>query len=118
MLNIYSIDTVRKMPSASLDSDVKYQKLIQTNQDLCSSKNKNDSNNNNNSHNKSNCKLFDNILESLIWLTENKDKNLLAQISHKNELVYTKERQKTNVLITGSLYLVGLALKVLNYKTD
>ena len=98
------------MPSASLDSDEKYEKLLLSYLNLCSSK-KNDS------YNKSNCKLFDNILESLIWLTEHKDKNLLEQ-QQENLSNFNDEKQKTNVLITGSLYLVGLALKVLNFKTD
>ena len=118
------------MPSASLDCDEKYMKLLESYQDLCVSKN-NDKNNNEHTSNKSSCKLFDNILESLIWLTENKDKNLLSQILSKNsqhttaskanlsECIEEKKREKkTNVLITGSLYLVGLTLKVLNFKTD
>ena len=99
------------MPSASLDSDEKYEKLLLSYLNLCSSK-KNDS------YNKSNCKLFDNILESLIWLTEHKDKNLLEQQQQENLSNFNDEKQKTNVLITGSLYLVGLALKVLKFKTD
>jgi folylpolyglutamate synthase/dihydropteroate synthase len=101
------------MPSASLDSDEKYEKLLLSYLNLCSSK-KNDS------YNKSNCKLFDNILESLIWLTEHKDKNLLEQQQQQQENLsnFNDEKQKTNVLITGSLYLVGLALKVLKFKTD
>ncbi len=97
------------MPSASLDSDEKYEKLLLSYLNLCSSK-KNDS------YNKSNCKLFDNILESLIWLTEHKDKNLLEQQQSLSN--FNDEKQKTNVLITGSLYLVGLALKVLKFETD
>ncbi len=122
------------MPSASLDCDEKYTKLLKSYQELCLSKN-NDKNNNDilcatkeHSANKSSCKLFDNILESLIWLTENKDKNLLSQIQSENSQHTTanlsecieKENQekKTNVLITGSLYLVGLTLKVLNFNTD
>ncbi len=100
------------MPSASLDSDEKYEKLLLSYLNLCSSK-KNDS------YNKSNCKLFDNILESLIWLTEHKDKNLLEQQQQQQSLSnFNDEKQKTNVLITGSLYLVGLALKVLKFETD
>ena len=109
MLFFFLLDTLRLMPSASLDSDEKYEKLLQSYLNLCSPK-KNDS------YNKSNCKLFDNILDSLIWLTEHKDKNLLEQ--QKNLSNFNDENQKTNVLITGSLYLVGLALKVLKFKTD
>ena len=45
------------------------------------------------------CKYFSNIEDSLEWLTNSK-------------------RQKTNILVTGSLYLVGLVLKVLNYEID
>lgn len=118
------------MPSASLDSDDKYTRLLQLYQDLYANKFKSashrvestskDTNNNNN--NKSNCKLFDNILESLIWLTEQQDKNLLAQLTSQDNLdrlVNTSESHSSriNVLITGSLYLVGLSLKVLNFKT-
>lgn len=139
------------MPSASLDCDEKYTKLLNSYQDLCLSKIKSNNNNDRNNNdilattisNKSSCKLFDNILESLIWLTENKDKNLLSQILSSNNSqqhstadyfssVYIEEnkevdeeeeknnqqQKKTNVLITGSLYLVGLTLKVLNFKTD
>ena len=114
------------MPSVALDNDAKYQNLL----DLCieMSKEKNGENA------RSNFKIFGNILEALNWLTESKDATLTMQLDNDfsaysmqqshletvlsgkniNESMNTSE--KINVLITGSLYLVGLSLKVLNYK--
>ena len=43
-------------------------------------------------------RIFDNIKDSLVWLSESTD------------------NRHVNVLITGSLYLVGLSLEVLNFK--
>lgn len=101
------------MPSATLDTDNKYQKLMETYQQLKSERNSNI---------KADCKLFDNILESLLWLTECKD-NQLNKYHHTNHTTNNIESngakdRKINVLITGSLYLVGLSLKVLNFKID
>ena len=45
------------------------------------------------------CKYFSNIEDSLEWLSNS-------------------STQKTNILVTGSLYLVGLVLKVLSYEID
>ena len=49
-------------------------------------------------------KIFSNIFDSLNWLTKDNNSN--------------NGDEKINVLITGSLYLVGLSLKVLEYKID
>ncbi len=107
------------MPTAALDTDLKYHQMLK----LCLEM-----------HKKKNaqikCQIFENVLEGLNWATESKDQILMNQVtsrqsaysSYGNEEVSTKplvdqqNGQKTNVLITGSLYLVGLALKVLNYK--
>lgn len=77
------------------------------------------------------CKVFGNILDSLDWLTQNQDGLLANQLKHSKPAMFLEEHQlttsssisdnfpqKTNVLITGSLYLVGLSLKVLNFKID
>ena len=103
------------MPSASLDSDEKYKKLLQLYQDLYSSKYKQQDKNN-----KSTCKLFDNIFDSLIWLTQSQDKNFLSKLNEPvSSYSFSNTNQpQINVLVTGSLYLVGLTLKVLNFKTD
>jgi hypothetical protein len=72
-------------------------------------------------------RIFENIFDSLVWLTEHKDAGLINQIflndnlncvknSTLNHSNFTQEDKHINVLITGSLYLVGLALEVLNFK--
>ena len=72
-------------------------------------------------------KIFENIFDSLFWLTNYKDNILLNQYKLNSTLVnpneelinenqFQNEKIHTNVLITGSLYLVGLALEVLNFQ--
>jgi hypothetical protein len=58
------------------------------------------------------CKIFSNIFESINWLTNGMEPLLSDQNNNNND------NQKINVLITGSLYLVGLSLKVLEQKID
>ncbi len=101
------------MPSASLENEEKYKNLIDSYIRLKRHKKPEDENNNN-----INCQLFENILESLIWLTESRDQNLTKQLLISEKAKTEGKNQKINVLITGSLYLVGLSLKILNYKID
>ena len=80
-------------------------------------------------------RIFENIFDSLVWLTDHKDPGLLNQINlhdkineleindlndndFSNNSINESKSQKThtNVLITGSLYLVGLTLEVLNFQ--
>jgi hypothetical protein len=79
-------------------------------------------------------RIFENIFDSLVWLTDHKDPGLLNQIKsdiqiddinnlniNENDFSNSINEQKneemhTNVLITGSLYLVGLTLEVLNFQ--
>jgi len=73
-------------------------------------------------------KIFENIIDSLVWLTEQKDAELLDKIYLNNKIDDASslnfnhcddsqnEEKHINVFITGSLYLVGLALEVLNFK--
>lgn len=96
------------MPSAALDTDSKYISLL----NLCQSVSKTNTNWRN-----VKCELFDNVQDSLIWLTESKDSSLTNKHMVDGELT-SDNNQRINVLITGSLYLVGLALKVLDYKID
>jgi folylpolyglutamate synthase/dihydropteroate synthase len=113
-------DNVRKMPTAVLDNDQKYQNMLE----VCLKMNRK-------TNSKLKCKIFENVLEALMWATESRDANLQQQMTigrsaypnHENihSLISVSEQetqngQKINVLVTGSLYLVGLALKVLNYK--
>lgn len=101
-----------------LDTDEKYTKLAQTYSKLEAEK----SLNSDDDLFKSKCKIFDNILEALNWLTQRKDDTLKNQLNFNEKLTPTDENtnnnEKINVLITGSLYLVGLSLKVLKYKID
>lgn len=56
------------------------------------------------------CKVFLNVCEAISWLTNGKEPAIDAyEDSNKTSV-------NTNVLITGSLYLVGLSLKVLEQK--
>ena len=75
--------------------------------------------------------IFDNIYESLLWLTDFRDDELLNHkfrngFSHtninnhkcsfeSNNTLNGETKDKINVLITGSLYLVGLTLEVLDF---
>ena len=74
-------------------------------------------------------RIFENIFDSLVWLTEHKDPGLLNQINSDNKILSINdidfrnsanesitEEAHINVLITGSLYLVGLTLEVLNFQ--
>ena len=60
-----------------------------------------------------NCEIFSNIFDSLYWLTNGMEPMVGGEL--KNEL---SDRKRINVLITGSLYLVGLSLKVLEQKIN
>lgn len=108
------------MPSAILDNDEKYEKLLNLYKEL----KKIDNNNNEKAFKVT---IADNILEGLNWLTESRDEDLLKKLSEYNNHKFMQTNQtfpnldqdeNINVLITGSLYLVGLTLKVLNFKID
>jgi hypothetical protein len=121
---IHDEDTVRKMPSSLNDTDSKYQSLLQ----ICNEMYQNDQNVEPNS------KIFENILEGLNWLTNEKDPLILKQLVQKRSAYLNPElnanifdsyphnnssqEDKINVLVTGSLYLVGLTLKCLNFRID
>jgi folylpolyglutamate synthase/dihydropteroate synthase len=75
------------MPAVALDTESKYQRLLE----LCNEMNEKRGRN-------VKTEVFDSVLEALNWAS------------------YSDRTIKTNVLITGSLYLVGLSLKVLNYR--
>ena len=114
---------MRRMPSALFDTDEKYKKLLSSYLRVHSDNLNFQNDTNNNNESLINCKIFDNILESLIWLTKNGDDNLTKQLCTNTKQLkglQTAETpdQKINVLITGSLYLVGLSLKVLNFKMN
>ncbi len=131
------------MPSALLDNDEKYKNLIESYtkiQNEIAFTTKNDESNEKNqliceskiaNIKKSECRVFDNIFDSLVWLTEQNDKNLFKNYkksnNNNNNIVNNfateadkknDKKSKINVLITGSLYLVGLSLQVLNAKID
>ena len=93
---IYVLDNVRKMPSASLDTDAKYTKLVELYANLNAASD---------ATSDSKCKIFENVFEALNWLTD-------------LNTTHTNTEENINVLVTGSLYLVGLSLKVLNFKID
>ena len=101
------------MPSATLDTDEKYKNIVKSFLDIQMK------DSNNNKRESINYKIFSNIHESLMWLTEGKDENLASQLSEEinSENIEPAQDEKINVLITGSLYLVGLSLKVLHFKT-
>jgi folylpolyglutamate synthase len=97
-------DNVRKMPMQKLENEDKYRKLIETFLDLQIDRIRQEAttDKNNNIDEGINYKIFDNVQESLEWLTCEE----------------VKSGERLNVLVTGSLYLVGLALKVLEFKMD
>ena len=67
-----------------------------------------------------NCKRFENVFEALLSLTCGNDEELLKQaikFQCKLQPVIAEPKPRVNVLVTGSLYVVGLALKVLGFKT-
>jgi hypothetical protein len=100
------------MPAAALDTDEKYTKLVQTYNELIEAKrlaaaNDDCANNNplaNEKRTAHECKIFDNVSGSIEWLLSTPEP--------------TGVDTHTNIVITGSLYLVGLSLKVLNFKID
>ena len=112
------------MPAAALDTDEKYSMLVKTYAKLIAKKKKRSAlgsieaaciDMNNNEMGKetadaaaaaANCQIFNNVSDAIEWLT--------AKHTVKDDVSTTN----TNVVITGSLYLVGLALKVLNFKID
>jgi hypothetical protein len=113
------------MPNAFLDNDSKYIHLVETYKKIFDEKSKNENEDKNfNLKKESSCKIFDNILEALNWITNNKDDNLrnktesLKGFSFEEKFDQSNKKSKINVVITGSLYLVGLSLKVLNYRID
>lgn len=112
-------DTFRKMPSTILDTDEKYENLLNLYKEL-----KKNDNNNNKKVSDLKVTITDNILEGLNWLTDSQDEALLKNLSEHNiqRSVQTfpnlDRNEKINVLVTGSLYLVGLTLKVLDFKID
>ncbi|CAF0706126.1 unnamed protein product [Brachionus calyciflorus] len=111
-------DTFRKMPSVVLDNDEKYENLLKMYINLADEKYKK-CDVNNNEHFESKSQVFDNILESLDWLTDSRDEVLRKKLSETKAVCTSSDNdQNINVLITGSLYLVGLALKVLRFKID
>lgn len=85
------------MPSAQSDTDSKYDNLVKLYLSLERQKYSNEPN-----AKHAECNKFESVSEALNWLREDAGQGQV----------------KTNVLITGSLYLVGLALKLLNYKID
>jgi hypothetical protein len=101
------------MPMAALDNDDKYTNLVKN---LIEIQETSDKSNNNQAA--LNYKIFENVFEALMWLTCGNDETLLKQAPNfqfEPQLI-EKQKQKVNVLITGSLYLVGLSLKVLDFK--
>lgn len=97
------------MPNAALDTDSKYQHLLESFSKLYEEKF-----GESRKGEKPQCRIFDNILESLNWLTQGRDELLAEQLKNENTNAMTS-KPKINVLITGSLYLVGLSLKVLKF---
>jgi hypothetical protein len=108
------------MPNVFLDNDLKYNNLVDTYKKIFEEKYKDK----NIKFKESSCKIFDNIFEALNWITDNKDDSLVNKLeklkgsSLKENYNQSNNKSKINVVITGSLYLVGLSLKVLNYKID
>ena len=104
---------------AALDNDEKYENLVKT---FLKIQNLDKNNNSNDSQSIDyNYKIFENVFEALMWLTNGNDENLVKQASNFQPVMlnpeYGQQKPKVNVLITGSLYLVGLSLKVLGFKT-
>jgi hypothetical protein len=113
------------MPNVLLDNDSKYINLVETYKNILEDKYKNKIKDEIFLSKESSCRIFDNILEALNWITNNKDdmlKNKLINLTGVSlEEKFNRSNSKStkiNVVITGSLYLVGLSLKVLNYKID
>jgi hypothetical protein len=102
------------MPSVSLDTDEKYTNLVEIYQNL----NKNSQSDN------TKCQIFDNVYDALNWLTEFSEPELTGSVNSQSGTGLNTTNQvlnadkKINILVTGSLYLVGLSLKVLNFKIN
>ena len=97
------------MPSVSLDTDDKYTNLVEIYQSL------------NTNSPKDNCRIFENVFEALDWLTDNREPEIVKSAGSSDTCLYSTNKnangdKKINILVTGSLYLVGLSLKVLNFK--
>jgi hypothetical protein len=113
--SLFLSDNFRKTPMDALDNDDKYINLVKTFLEIQHIK----FDENNNPQPDLNYKMFENVFESLMWLTNGSDETLLKQVSNfqpEFQPAVPEQPQKINVLITGSLYLVGLALKVLGFK--
>ena len=113
--SLFLSDNFRKTPMDALDNDDKYINLVKTFLEIQHIK----FDENNNPQPDLNYKMFENVFESLMWLTNGSDETLLKQVSNfqpEFQPAVPEQPQKVNVLITGSLYLVGLALKVLGFK--
>ena len=106
------------MPSAIFDSDRKYTNLVE----ICKDLNKTNDHSNSQSNNAlgEKCQIFENVFDALDWLTDSSDPTLESPLKNKNlNCAQIKSSdKKINVLVTGSLYLVGLSLKVLNFKIN
>ena len=113
--SLFLSDNFRKTPMDALDNDDKYINLVKTFLEIQHIK----FDENNHPQPDLNYKMFENVFESLMWLTNGSDETLLKQVSNfqpEFQPAVPEQPQKINVLITGSLYLVGLALKVLGFK--
>ena len=113
--SLFLSDNFRKTPMDALDNDDKYINLDKTFLEIQHIK----FDENKNPQPDLNYKMFENVFESLMWLTNGSDETLLKQVSNfqpEFQPAVPEQPQKINVLITGSLYLVGLALKVLGFK--
>ena len=99
------------MPSAELDTNDKYQNLIKS---FLNIQFKNTSRDPNNNDKKINHQVFTNVLDSLIWLTNGSDKNLIEKYQSTELSDLNLDKDRANIIITGSLYLVGLSLQVLD----
>ena len=119
-LFFYLLNNKELAPKISKEKNIsKYFQLVDTYKTIISNLNK--------SSNEP--RIFENIFDSLVWLTEHKDPGLLNQINSDNKILSINdidfrnsanesitEEAHINVLITGSLYLVGLTLEVLNFQ--
>jgi folylpolyglutamate synthase/dihydropteroate synthase len=102
------------MPSVSLDTDEKYTNLVEIYQNLTK----------NSQSDNTKCQIFDNVYDALNWLTEFNEPELAGSVNSQSGTGLNTTNQvlnadkKINILVTGSLYLVGLSLKVLNFKIN
>ena len=84
------------MPSSFLDTDAKYDTLVKLFDDELKQRDADYQMRNKNQEHR----RFESVCDALEWLTP------------------TNDSVKVNVLITGSLYLCGLALKALDFKIN